>query len=56
MLRSVGFRSRRPLQELKKAQHVLRYFVDARSLGGKSGCQITIDHRASHLGKQMGAA
>jgi len=50
----VGFRFCRPLQELEKAAHVLRYFVDARSIGCKLACQITIDHRASHLGKQMG--
>src|SRR5258708_3129880 len=55
LLKSVGFRFCRPLQELEKAEHVLRYFVDARSIGCKPGCQITIDHRASHLGKQMGA-
>ncbi|MEA3134448.1 MAG: hypothetical protein QOG17_2294 [Gammaproteobacteria bacterium] len=55
LLKSVGFRFCRPLQELEKAAHVLRYFVDARSIGFKLGCQIAIDHRASHLGKQMGA-
>jgi hypothetical protein len=51
----VGLRFCRPLQELEKAEHVLRYSVDARSIGCKRGCQITIDHSASHLGKQMGA-
>jgi hypothetical protein len=41
LLKSVGFRFCRPLQELEKADHVLRYFVDARSIGCKLGCQIT---------------
>src|SRR5260370_41403852 len=55
LLKSVGFRFCRPLQELEKAGHVLRYFVNACSIGRKLRCQVTIDHRASHLRKQMGA-
>lgn len=51
----MGFRFYLPLHELEKAAHALRYCVDARSIGCKLGCQITIDHCASHLGKQMGA-
>ena len=51
LLKSVRFRFFCLLHELEKAGHVLRYLVHALPIRHKFGCQIIIDHRASHLGK-----